>query len=149
MDEAVKGRWISALRSGDYDQTTGQLADGQGGFCCLGVLCNLLEEDGIVTSSQGKTYYSYKHYQSSALLPGDLDLRVGLSDSAGHVFKWSEIKDLLGSEERGLVNMNWRATQIEGENVEDVPDGSNWSLANLNDSGVSFDTIAKIIEVKL
>lgn len=32
--------WIKALRSGEYEQTTGQLRDDKG-FCCLGVACDL------------------------------------------------------------------------------------------------------------
>lgn len=40
MDKAeLKRKWIEALRSGRYRQTTGRLTDGEGGYCCLGVLC--------------------------------------------------------------------------------------------------------------
>lgn len=31
-------KWIDALRSGEYKQTTGELQD-DNGFCCLGVAC--------------------------------------------------------------------------------------------------------------
>ena len=31
-------RWIAALRSGEYAQTTSILCNDQGGYCCLGVL---------------------------------------------------------------------------------------------------------------
>lgn len=40
MDQAVKAKWVAALRSGEYKQAKGALKDG-GGFCCLGVLCDL------------------------------------------------------------------------------------------------------------
>lgn len=33
--------WIAALRSGDYQQTTGTL-ENRHGFCCLGVACKVL-----------------------------------------------------------------------------------------------------------
>lgn len=40
MDERVKKLWVKALRSGKYVQAEGYLKTG-GGFCCLGVLCDL------------------------------------------------------------------------------------------------------------
>ena len=40
MNPKIKKRWCAALRSGQYEQATGQLKDGYG-FCCLGVLTDL------------------------------------------------------------------------------------------------------------
>ena len=34
-------KWLEALRSGKYKQTTGRLQDSKG-FCCLGVACDVL-----------------------------------------------------------------------------------------------------------
>lgn len=37
-----KEKWIKALRSGEYEQSTGFLYNpAQGGYCCLGVACNI------------------------------------------------------------------------------------------------------------
>ena len=33
-------KWVDALRSGEYEQTTNLLRDDKG-FCCLGVLCDI------------------------------------------------------------------------------------------------------------
>ncbi len=45
-------KWIAALESGEYEQTTGRLArdgeDGKRRFCCLGVACDLAVKDGII-----------------------------------------------------------------------------------------------------
>src|ERR1022692_3350099 len=41
MKREIKLRWIKALESGRYKQTTGCLKD-DSGYCCLGVLCNVL-----------------------------------------------------------------------------------------------------------
>src|SRR5688572_11113721 len=38
QQKANRKLWVEALRSGKYEQGTGQLANGDGGFCCLGVL---------------------------------------------------------------------------------------------------------------
>ena len=40
MNQQVKQKWVSALRSGDYQQTQNYLHK-EDGFCCLGVLCDL------------------------------------------------------------------------------------------------------------
>lgn len=33
--------WVTALRSGEYAQGSGQLKSDRGEFCCLGVLCDV------------------------------------------------------------------------------------------------------------
>lgn len=38
MNKELLKRWITALRSGDYEQHRGSLCSEDGGFCCLGVL---------------------------------------------------------------------------------------------------------------
>jgi hypothetical protein len=45
MDEDVKAKWVTALRSGAYAQTKSQLRNDMG-HCCLGVLCDLHDPDG-------------------------------------------------------------------------------------------------------
>lgn len=45
MKQAVAEQWITALRSDEYTQCTGQLKDG-GGYCCLGVLTDLYVKAG-------------------------------------------------------------------------------------------------------
>lgn len=44
MDAELKAKWLEALRSGRYDQATGQLRR-EGSFCCLGVLCDVADHD--------------------------------------------------------------------------------------------------------
>lgn len=47
---------IAALRSGDHQQTTGQLEDASGRRCCLGVACRVAQESGVsitVTDGEG------------------------------------------------------------------------------------------------
>ena len=43
----VKEKWIAALRSGKYKQTTGRLMRGDG-YCCLGVLCQIAVDEKAV-----------------------------------------------------------------------------------------------------
>lgn len=51
MKYKVMKAWVKALRSGDYEQTTGKLSEG-GAFCCLGVLCDLYRKDKKVSKEE-------------------------------------------------------------------------------------------------
>lgn len=42
MNKEIKKQWVEALRSGRYRQTQNTLRVNDG-FCCLGVLCDLVE----------------------------------------------------------------------------------------------------------
>lgn len=44
MDKEWKEKWIEALRSGKYNQTTGALSDDDG-YCCLGILCLIQKQN--------------------------------------------------------------------------------------------------------
>ena len=51
MDKKIKKEWVAALRSGKYKQTQGYLC-ADGGFCCLGVLCDIaIDADWELVSS--------------------------------------------------------------------------------------------------
>lgn len=50
MNSEVKAEWLSALRSGEYEQGNGAL-NRDGKYCCLGVLCDLAVKAGEVTSA--------------------------------------------------------------------------------------------------
>lgn len=51
MNPEIKTKWIAALRSGSYKQTTGVLRDSRG-YCCLGVLCDVVDPDKWVKASE-------------------------------------------------------------------------------------------------
>jgi hypothetical protein len=54
--------WLQALRSGNFQQTKHRLSDGAGGFCCLGVLCEVkglqkkIESDDVADTGVRVTY---------------------------------------------------------------------------------------------
>ena len=48
MNPEIRARWVAALRSGAYEQGTSRLRDASDRRCCLGVLCDLAEQDGVV-----------------------------------------------------------------------------------------------------
>ena len=120
MNRDIRDLWAEALRSGRYEQTTGQLAGGTQGvprFCCLGVLCDL---HSSVTHHdwQGDTYLG-----EDCLLPGMVAKWAGLCDG-----------QILGD----------GSTTVEVRH-----EGGDTTLADLNDKGVSFMDIADIIEEEL
>ncbi len=47
MNEAVRVKWLAALRSGEYKQGTNFLQK-EDEFCCLGVLCDLAVKEGVI-----------------------------------------------------------------------------------------------------
>lgn len=47
MDTELKAKWMAALRSGEYRQTTNTLCDElpMPSYCCLGVLCVIAKQE--------------------------------------------------------------------------------------------------------
>lgn len=74
MNPDVRDRWADALESGAYRQGRGKLAVEQAGavkFCCLGVLCDLAAQAGVVNVETSKeplyvdgsgTPFVYRYY---------------------------------------------------------------------------------------
>lgn len=106
MNPVAKEKWVTALRSGDYKQTTGKLKheSKEDGFsyCCLGVLCEVAVEEGIISESsavdEGLDYFDEVDHQFagvSSFLPDT-------------VAKWADINEFatIFSLDIDLVRMN-------------------------------------------
>lgn len=103
LDPKFKKKWVAALRSGKYKQTKGALKrvsefTESVSYCCLGVACDLInpkgwgEKDSYSTSvtyspldSLGRKNPSLKYCQSDALMPENLQKKIGLSIEAMEV----------------------------------------------------------------
>lgn len=46
MNKEIKEKWLEALRSGEYKQGREHLRDESNQFCCLGVLCDIVDPKG-------------------------------------------------------------------------------------------------------
>ena len=67
MNPEVKAKWVEALRSGEYRQTKGYLHRNGGGFCCLGVLCDVAVKDGLdIRTEVSRMYVGHRGYTSYA-----------------------------------------------------------------------------------
>jgi hypothetical protein len=59
LDPIKKAKWLEALRSDKFTQTIGQLKHAQGGFCCLGVYCDVNIEGTWQPQSDGSSYIDF------------------------------------------------------------------------------------------
>lgn len=118
MDANIKHRWIEALESGEYQQGTHRLRTFDGGFCCLGVLCDVYSKetgiqwkDGVSPGFGGNIANEF--FGSITTLPWQVMDWAGLDTELGHFV---------------------------------LPNGDRTSLSAMNDKGVKFPEIADVIE---
>lgn len=131
MKQEIADLWTEALRSGDYEQATGRLLktdSGSGdtiGHCCLGVLCEIAIKQGVkVEKSEPRRYVDEVDGETFTSFGGvTFDDRDDLLPES--VKQWAGMKSADGT--------------LPHEGYEDT-------LAELNDAGKSFLSIARIIE---
>ena len=123
MKSDIKELWVKALTDGSYEQGTNALkVDNQ--FCCLGVLCDLHAK---ATGNDWKVIDgNYFYLDNEELLPEK-------------VMEWA--------------GLNSQCPQVETED-QDLETDDAWyksieTLADLNDSGSSFEEIAQLIKEQL
>ena len=82
MDAELKTKWLEALRSGKYDQGTGQLRNGNC-FCCLGVLCDIFDPNAWKIDRNSNAEWSYgEGFDQSheiGVLPHNFKVTYGIS----------------------------------------------------------------------
>lgn len=129
MKKDIKDRWVTALRSGDYPQGTGHLQtiDKHGSrFCCLGVLCDLAEQDGVVKQAEPIANVNGEEAHVVYLDPSPTAINGKEACVLPRVVKeWS-----------GLDSTH---PLLSGR-------GGFYDLIDLNDEGTPFEEIADIIE---
>lgn len=76
-NKEVIEKWVAALESGDYPQARGALNikhyDGNHSYCCLGVLCELAVDEGVIKPADRFGSYAYTEdgveYMEGGVLP--------------------------------------------------------------------------------
>ncbi len=133
MNPKVKEMWVNALLSGDYEQGTGNLKSSNG-FCCLGVLCDLYAKEhnenwepapkflGIDEENPKPTDY-WNFDEESEFLPIKVMQWAGLKSNCPEI----QFCDLEDDEELNYTN----------------------TVAELNDDGMNFRQIARLIQEQL
>jgi hypothetical protein len=117
----IKIKWIDALRSGKYKQGRHCLRNDNNEYCCLGVLCD------IIDPTRWHLAPSKEHYKwdsEGAVLPKEISRRYGLSDIVriksfvvpGRQNSWGEdmtISSLAGCNDEARYTFNQIACIIE------------------------------------
>ena len=99
MKKRIAKKWVAALRSGDYKQQKGSLADlHRDSHCCLGVLCELAILNGVDLDTYDE-------------VPGFDDERAYLPF---RVQDWAGVRDRGGSFPRGDYRISLMAMNDDG-----------------------------------
>jgi hypothetical protein len=80
VNKEVKGLWIEALRSGEYQQGQNYLSN-NGKYCCLGVLCEVAIKQGVELKRYSGYVVRYGQREKIGILPPE-------------VVDWADIDDL-------------------------------------------------------
>jgi len=128
MNTEVKKKWIDALRSGKYDQGSEKLRSVTG-YCCLGVLCDLY-------SKEQDTEWEFRGIAKTNLQPQDYWYFEGESE-----FLPESVKDWAGLP---VGNPSVRVDVTDNDDEDDW--FYNEEIANLNDSGYTFNELSELIE---
>jgi hypothetical protein len=107
MDPTIKAEWIKRLLSGDYEQGQGLLHHtNDNTFCCLGVLCEIAVEAGVVTKelSTDRRWYCYKglDHRSGVVLIDDVLKWAGLV-SNGSAVVYDDKETLASLNDKGIL----------------------------------------------
>lgn len=119
MNQTIKQRWVEALRSGQYTQTTGCLK-GENGHCCLGVLSELYSQDNpaakFVPKQDGMMYnfevdvrtteFMDDYYAGFAYGENPDDSQYILTEDGDIPWAVAKWADLASAESDHLINMN-------------------------------------------
>lgn len=130
MKQNIMKKWVKALRSGKFKQGTGTLkqynSKRQVKYCCLGVLCELYNED--MKKKKKKTLPEKTKNNNSCFTDWHKHTVFGDKgfDLPKEVMKWSGIETSDGQLWYTLGDLS--------------------TLSSLNDAGKRFKTIANIIE---
>lgn len=75
MNKEIKAKWLEALRSGKYEQGICILRSSDDEYCCLGVLCDVVDSEGWSLSGNKYKFHEY----STALLPTAVSRQTEIS----------------------------------------------------------------------
>jgi len=136
MNKKYKKKWIKGLLSGEFKQGKGSLIDCNGGHCCLGVACvtyGLEPENYSIDDEEDR--YTFNGYEN--FLPKSVQNAFELDSDDPIIYPKGSDKSYLT---RLLKNKDGYSRMLAFQ-----PDGG-ITLSVINDAGVSFKTIARLID---
>jgi hypothetical protein len=142
VDPEIKAKWLEALRSGEYPQTTGALqrvadyGDSPKGYCCLGVLADtLVDDEEKIVWRFAKPRYGEPNW---AVLSAWSDEREDYTEED------SLLPDVLA--ERLHLTVDGQLGDFKVWNHSRLAEDCSMRLSSLNDNGFTFSQIADMIE---
>lgn len=129
MNPEVKQKWIDALRSGDYEQGSEKLRS-VSGYCCLGVLCDIY-------SREHDTQWEFRGYDELSDETNPHPMDYWYFDEQSEFLPYSV--------------MDWAGLKTHNPSMRVDSDDDFYTdeIANLNDSGYTFNDLSKLIEQQL
>jgi hypothetical protein len=138
MRQDIAERWVAELLSGKYEQCRRVLRTSKEQFCCLGVLCEIAVQDNVIAPPPvllpGELWYTYAG-GCTGVLPSPVQEWSGFAGSAEYTPLTTQ--NLM---ECGLL------TDAEIRLLRPMYQDEAFSLAELNDLGISFASIAALIQ---
>lgn len=102
MDPVLKTEWLAALRSGKYMQGRGFLRTGKDEFCCLGVLCDIVDKkNGTSEWKLKKKAASYSFMDMTTNLPERLEIATGVAYHGGFMTIEKKLNSLAAHNDDG------------------------------------------------
>jgi hypothetical protein len=127
MRPEVREQWVAALRSGKYKQMPGALArvtpEGSR-YCCLGVLCDIAVQEGVLAAPNGANNLGYVYYGGMAdVLPEKVVAWAELPEANPELAMIEE-----GGEEMILAAAEWNDTFKK--TFEEIADAIEYTYAD-------------------
>lgn len=139
MNENIKNKWIEALRSGEYEQGTGQLKSLDNKYCCLGVLCEIYHKEvgGAWFEKEDLIYRNFQFIEKVKrwYFKGAEDVYGSYAILVRDVIKWAGLASSSGDLKREVIIAFY-------DKHKKFPS----SLSQMNNAGLNFNQIADYIE---
>lgn len=140
MDPEVKGKWLTALRSGEYEQGKGYLKvepedeNDKPKYCCLGVLCDVAIKSGLPLDEETVTDVNNEGYELQAV-----------KFNGNQSFLPPQVQDWAGMDGDGWSGGDPTVITKYGEEDE-----LEFNISVLNDGeNYDFNALADLIEAQL
>jgi len=112
--------WVAALRSGEYKQGR-QMLNCDNQFCCLGVLCEVLE----IPKIQILNYYEYGFDRSHNMLPVEVWKRLNISLSGRFNPKAIDFEERVNTLWAVNDELRWDFNRI-ADLIEEIENADAW-----------------------
>jgi hypothetical protein len=140
LNPEVKQQWVDALRSGNYPQGKFSLKTDSGKYCCLGVLCEISPiESRVVTTCDCCSTTATLWDDCESVLPSSVMNWAGTGNDR-------DICMDLTLEDFNYLVEKYETDEFRTLEVSDRYISTSVNGSALNDSGVSFEDIANLIE---